>query len=226
MNNWKLLLGLSALASIGLVTKRIHSDTNGWRRQENGSDYDVIAVHGAGYQKVNGEYEVTDRAQMRLNGALGLYENSPEAMLILCGGDVYDKGISEAEVMRRYLLENGISPEANMELVENTLDTSGNVERTIELGNSGKTAVLTNHENVPRTQRLFRNFGLPEADVYSSELACSESPNYKQNLGLYLFPELPFYLLLMIDPKGKIPRHLAKMRRGEDAISVQKMEEN
>jgi hypothetical protein len=64
---------------------------------------------------------------------------------------------------------------------------------------------------VPRTARLCRSYGL-EADVYSAEKVLG-LPNQK-NWKLYLLWELPFYLLLTVDPKGKFHQYLAKRMGG------------
>ncbi len=219
-------LGSLALIGTGLIGRRVHQDTRGWKRKEIGSDYDVIVVHGAGYQKTEDDgYELTERGIDRVEGALRLYENSSTARFIVCGGDVYGEGISEATVMRNYLVEKDIS-EGRITLVEDTLETSSNVERAVELTNTEeKVASITSHENVPRTQRLYRNYGKSDIDVYSAERVVGKPIDTWQNRGYYLW-EIPWYLLLIVDPKGRIPQWLAKRRRGTDAVFNQEVPTN
>ena len=161
----------------------------------------------------------------RVEGALRLYENSRTARFIVCGGDVYGEGISEAEVMRNYLVSKGVI-ESRIGLVDDTLETSSNVERAVELTNTKeKVAAITSHEHVPRTARFHKNYGRPDVDVYSAERIVGKPIRTWQNRGYYLW-EIPWYLLLIVDPKGRIPQWLAKRRRGKDTVFEQEVPTN
>ncbi len=66
---------------------------------------DVLIVLGSG---VNDDNTPTDTAILRLNEAIKYYQNNPDCYIILTGSTVRNSKLSEAEVMKEYLIDNNI----------------------------------------------------------------------------------------------------------------------
>lgn len=103
----KLFYSLVVLTSIVTlsflyVQVNIISNTDYVTGSEN---YDYIIVLGA---KVNG-YELSVNLKDRLDKLLSIYNDYSNAKIIVSGGQGADEIISEAEAMKNYLIENGIS---------------------------------------------------------------------------------------------------------------------
>ena len=88
-------------------------------------DFDYVIIHGAGL--INGE-KVSRLLQERLDKAILVYSKDPSpTKLIPSGGKGSDENISEAEAMKRYLLEQGI-PESDILMEDRSTTTLENLK--------------------------------------------------------------------------------------------------
>lgn len=81
--------------------------------------------------QVRGETPSTMLAR-RLDAALETLSEYPDAVCVVSGGKGSGEDISEAEAMRRYLVERGISDERII-LEDRSVDTRGNIRYSAEL---------------------------------------------------------------------------------------------
>ena len=124
-------------------------------------DFDYVIIHGAGL--INGE-KVGKLLQERLDKAIVVYRSDPSpTKLIPSGGKGSDEGISEAEAMKRYLLEQGI-PESDIILEDRSTTTMENLKFSKEIIDSREgrkyTALVTSNYHVYRALRYCRRVGL------------------------------------------------------------------
>ena len=114
-------------------------------------DYDYVIALGCGL--LGGE-RVSRLLSGRLDKAIRVYNRCKNpAKIIVSGGQGPDEKISEAEAMKRYLLEKGI-PEANILKEDRSINTFENLRNCKEMidarGGSKGTAVCTSNYHVLR----------------------------------------------------------------------------
>ncbi len=104
----------------------------------------------------------------RLKAAQKYLEENPDSVCIISGGQGPDEGISEAECMYRYLVENGISPERlfkedkSTSTRENLLFSKEIIERE---GLNPCIAIATNEFHEYRAQRIAQTLGIESGAV-------------------------------------------------------------
>ena len=124
-------------------------------------DFDYVIIHGAGL--IDGE-KVGKLLQDRLDKAILVYRSDPSpTKLIPSGGRGSDESLSEAEAMKRYLLDQGI-PEDDIILEDRSATTMENLRFSKELIDSREgrkyTALVTSNYHVYRALRYCRKAGL------------------------------------------------------------------
>ena len=124
-------------------------------------DFDYVIIHGAGL--INGE-KVSKLLQERLDKAILVYRSDPSpTKLIPSGGKGSDESISEAEAMKRYLLDQGI-PESDIIMEDKSTTTMENLRFSKEIIDSREgrkyTALVTSNYHVYRALRYCRRVGL------------------------------------------------------------------
>lgn len=124
-------------------------------------DFDYVIIHGAGL--ADGE-RVSKLLAERVDKAIELYRKDPTPpILIPSGGQGPDEKVSEAEAMKRYLLENGI-PEEHIVLEDRSTTTYENLANSKEIieAREGRkyTALVTSNYHVYRALRYSRKIGL------------------------------------------------------------------
>lgn len=127
---------------------------------------DYVVVLGA---QVKGE--VPSRAlHKRLKKVLQYAEENGDTILILSGGQGSGEDITEAECMRRWLVERGIDPK-RLILEENSTSTMENLKFSDELTEcSGtRTGILSNNFHVYRAVRLAEKLGYEHAEGIAAE---------------------------------------------------------
>lgn len=117
-----------------------------------GRNYDYIIIHGAGLSK--GE-KVTPLLARRIDkGIEAFYKLDGKAKIIVSGGKGTDEKISEAEAMRRYLLEKNIAEE-NIICEDKSTTTFENLQYSKKIMDSQKQnykcMFVTNNYHVFRT---------------------------------------------------------------------------
>lgn len=124
-------------------------------------DFDYVIIHGAGL--INGE-KVSKLLQQRIDKAITVYRSDPSpTKLIPSGGKGSDEKISEAEAMKRYLLEQGI-PEDDIIMEDQSATTFENLRFSKNIIDSREgrkyTALVTSNYHVYRALRYCRKVGL------------------------------------------------------------------
>ena len=124
-------------------------------------DFDYVIIHGAGL--LHGE-QLTKLLQGRVDKAIEVYRKDPTPpILIPSGGKGDDEKISEAEAMKRYLLEQGI-PETTIILEDRSSTTLENLQFSKQIIDSREgrsyTALVTSNYHVYRALRYARQCGL------------------------------------------------------------------
>lgn len=124
-------------------------------------DFDYVIIHGAGL--IDGE-RVSKLLADRVDKAIEIYRKDPTPpFMIPSGGQGGDEKVSEAEAMKRYLLEKGI-PEEHIILEDQsktTYENLANSKAIIEAREGRKyTALVTSNYHVYRALRYCRKIGL------------------------------------------------------------------
>lgn len=118
---------------------------------------DFIIILGAGL--IGGK--VTPLLQARLDKAIMVKKDNPEALLIVSGGQGPDESISEAEAMKNYLIDQGISNEDI--LIE---DQSTNTKENLMFSN----VVMDKFKSNPMVTIVSSHFHILRAACLSKEL--------------------------------------------------------
>ncbi len=142
------------------------------------ADYDAIVVLGAGLR--NGEF-VSLSLKYRLDKAIELYENK-EVPIIVSGGQGPDELFSEASVMKKYLVENGIDEEM-IYLEDNSTSTKENFELSKNVldeifEDDYKIVFTTNDFHVFRSGKYMEKAGLEGFGIGSKSVPFLFASNY------------------------------------------------
>ncbi len=124
-------------------------------------DFDYIIIHGAGL--LDGD-RVSKLLRDRLDKAIKVYRKDPTPpKMIPSGGKGSDESISEAEAMKRYLVEQGI-PESDIIMEDQSLTTYENIRNSKQIIDEQEgrkyTALVTSNYHVYRALRYCRKVGL------------------------------------------------------------------
>ena len=124
-------------------------------------DFDYVIIHGAGLLEGN---RISKLLSDRIDKAIDVFHKDPTPpVLIPSGGKGSDEKLSEAEAMKRYLLDKGIP--AHMIIAEdlsaNTFENLQNSKKIIDSQTGSKyTALVTSNYHVYRALRYCRKVGL------------------------------------------------------------------
>ncbi len=141
-----------------------------------------MIILGAG---LNG-YQVSERLKLRLDKALEALELNQEIIVIVSGGQGSDELISEAEAMKRYLIEAGIdekriiSEDKSTSTYENFLYSKAKIDK---LEPSKNVMIVTSDFHVFRSKFIAKKIG------WKSQALCSKSELHV--LSNYLIREIP-----------------------------------
>ncbi len=132
-------------------------------------DADYVVVLGAG---VYGE-EPSVTLQHRLEGAMRYLNANPAAKAVVSGGQGEGEDISEAECMRRYLVEHGIEPERILPEDRST-STKENLafsKAVIEAdgGDPSRIAVVSSRYHLYRAKTIASTLGMDAVGVAGSD---------------------------------------------------------
>lgn len=128
--------------------------------------------------QVRGETPSTMLAR-RLDAALETLSEHPNAVCVVSGGKGSGEDISEAEAMRRYLVERGI-PDERIILEDRSVDTRGNIRFSAELLKErgiDSAVIVTNEFHQYRADIYARRNGLT-AGHHSGKTPLYNLPNY------------------------------------------------
>lgn len=144
----------------------------GHRKPDGGADY--IIVLGA---RVKGQ-KITANLRGRLRIAERYLKENPETKAILSGGQGAGEDISEAEAMRRYLVQRGIQEERLL-LEDQSVNTDQNLTYSMERMESPDASVVlvTNNFHIFRSMRIAKRKGLTRVQGYGSATYWYTIPN-------------------------------------------------
>ena len=129
--------------------------------------------------RVKGE-EPSPMLKSRMNAAIEVYEQNPEALIIACGGQGNGENITEAEAMRRYFTEKGI-PEEHIVVEDKSTSTEENIAYAAEIlkeqGISDGIVIVTNEFNQYRAYAFAKEAGI-YAGAYSAKTPVLNLLNY------------------------------------------------
>lgn len=131
--------------------------------KDSGRDYLIVlgaAVHGD---------EVSLSLQHRLEGALAYLEAHPSSRAVLSGGQGQGENISEAECMKRWLVDAGIDP-SRLLMEDSSTSTMENLSNSraiiqAEGGNADDVAILSSNYHLYRAKQMARSLGMEPAGV-------------------------------------------------------------
>ena len=128
-------------------------------RQRDAPELDYIIVLGAA---VRGE-EPTTPMRLRMQSALSYLNAHPGTLAIVSGGQGRGEDISEAECIRRYLLENGI-PDSRIIPEPASSDTLENIRNSYRLiPADASVGIVSNSFHLFRARLIARLNGHPDA---------------------------------------------------------------
>ena len=131
-------------------------------------DWDCLVVLGTGV------YGDTPSAALvsRLNTALAYMDDNPDSLAILSGGQGDGENVSEAEAMRRYLIEYGIAAN-RLFLEEDSHTTSENIRNSIplieQLSAVNHIVLVSNDFHLFRAKMIAESYGL-SADTLAASV--------------------------------------------------------
>ncbi|MBM4121297.1 MAG: YdcF family protein [Nitrospira sp.] len=199
--------------------------------------YEVLIVLGKNWrayppQRMSGDnrkLQLSIESRLSTLAAGFLYRANVAPLLVIASG--HTAGLawpSEAAAMRDYLFKRFPDiPGSAVQLDEQSLDTPGNAEhvaRFLTQWKTQKVALLTVSFHVPRSKRLFGEFGVKVAHSFSAEEEFAKyAPQYRTFLKNYrrsprviieIMKEWCLRSLLIVDPRGTIPKILTHRIRG------------
>lgn len=157
--NWAGISLITFIVAILLIFGIIEGFIIGGMSQETTETVDYTVVLGA---QVIGS--VPSKAlRHRLDAAYAYYQEHPDTILILSGGQGTGENISEAQAMYDYLYERGI-PASHMLQENRSTNTAENLEFSIALmqGENPSAAVVTNNFHIYRAVSIGRKQGLTQ----------------------------------------------------------------
>jgi uncharacterized SAM-binding protein YcdF (DUF218 family) len=122
-------------------------------------DLDYLIILGA---QVRGT-KITKTLQKRLDTAATYLQENPRTIAIVSGGRGRGEDISEAEAMRRYLMEQGIDA-LRIRMEDSSTNTNENIRysKNIIQDENAKVAVVTNGFHIYRAIKIAQKQGLNE----------------------------------------------------------------
>ncbi|WP_436862812.1 YdcF family protein [Staphylococcus caeli] len=131
------------------------------------TDFDIILVLGAGIFTE----QVTPMLADRLDRAFALYNQQPNAYMLVSGGQGPDEPISEALAMQRYLISLGVNPNQIL-LEDQSTSTLENMQYSAQLlkqhfATPPKIVCVTSQFHIMRAIRFGQKFNLNLAGIGS-----------------------------------------------------------
>lgn len=126
------------------------------------SSYDEDAVIVLGYSSKN--KELPDMLKNRLEKVLEYHAKNPDAVILVSGGRGDKNKLSEAEVMKNYLLANGVEPSKIIEenksrtTVENFKFSAGLLKD--KFGKNYSAVLITNVFHIYRSEKYAKAAGM------------------------------------------------------------------
>lgn len=128
-------------------------------RSDAKSEY--ILVLGAGTRGDEPSIELKNR----LDKAIEVFKENKKGEIVVCGGKGSDQKFSEAYVMEKYLVENGIDKSNILKEDKSTntyenIENANNIIKSIEGRKNIRVGIVTNDFHVYRSKLIAKKFGL------------------------------------------------------------------
>lgn len=169
----KVLAGACGVFLLAVFITLIIIIRAGFEKPEKGADYLVIL--GA---HVYGE-RMSSNLRYRVEIGKKYLEENPETKVILSGGKGFGEDISEAEAMRRYLVEKGIS-EKRILIEDRSVNTDENIRysrKLMEGGNEAFVVIATNRFHLFRAEKIAKKQGLKKVQGIGQYIRVDTVPN-------------------------------------------------
>lgn len=151
---------------------------------------DYCIVLGA---QIRGE-RITRSLKYRLDAAYAYYNENPDCMLIVSGGQGDGENISEAEAMKKYLISLGV-PEDRIIMEDASTSTNENLRFSYEIikdreDEDSAVVICSNNFHVFRALKLAENIGIDSAEGLAASSDKILEFNYMIRDSLAIFKEL------------------------------------
>ena len=163
-------VGLILLISVICLTLILSKSTD--RTAENSTDIKTILVLGS---RINQNKKPAKITQERLDAALLLAKNNPQAKIIVSGAKGADEPVSEAFSMKNYLITHHISADRIIS-EDKAGDTAENIAYSKKYFD-GKTVIVTSDFHSPRARAIARHQGYQQV----ISLSASTPQNVRYN---------------------------------------------
>ena len=167
---FSLLIFLVFHAIICVLILKSFSDS----RKDLKDKIDLIFVFGAGLI----QNRITLSLKKRLLKAIEIANKFPNAMIIVSGGQGKNEWLSEAEAMKKFLVENGIE-EHRILLEDKSTSTQENLVYSMRLYDmkNKKVGLISNQFHVYRTEKMAKKLNIDGIAI----------PAYMRNIGTLAF---------------------------------------
>lgn len=171
------LIVIAVLAAAGICAAVYFSARMAGAMSREPQKGDVVVVLGC---QVRGE-RPSRMLRRRLDAAKEYLDSEPEAIVIVSGGQGWDEKISEAECMRRYLVEQGID-ESRIIMEDKSTSTDENLEFSFEimdeLGLERNIVLVTDGYHQYRAQLIAKAHGAGSVNAISASTELRFLPTY------------------------------------------------
>ena len=132
------------------------------KKEQPSFEPDTILILGAQVKGTSAESAYPSTVlKERLDTAIPYITEHPTATVIVCGGQGTDEPDTEATVMAKYLIENGI-PKNQMVLEGTSTRTKENIQNAQKKKELGKTVIVTSDFHMYRSELLAKRLGIKE----------------------------------------------------------------
>ena len=144
-------------------------------KQKPAANADTLVVLGS--QVVGTPAQAPLTLQIRLNTAINYLQNNPNTKVIVCGGQGPDESATEASVMAKYLIDNGINTDRvyQEDQSKRTAEQFIFANRVVPLG---KTVIVTNDFHILRSIMLAKRSGIHDVSGLSAPLSFNNGDKY------------------------------------------------
>ena len=146
-----------------------------YANQKPAANADTLVVLGS--QVVGTPAQAPLTLQIRLNTAINYLQNNPNTKVIVCGGQGPDESATEASVMAKYLIDNGINADRvyQEDQSKRTAEQFIFANRVLPLG---KTVIVTNDFHILRSIMLAKRSGINDVSGLSAPLSFNNGDRY------------------------------------------------
>ena len=144
-------------------------------KQKPAANADTLVVLGS--QVVGTPAQAPLTLQIRLNTAINYLQNNPNTKVIVCGGQGPDESATEASVMAKYLIDNGINADRvyQEDQSKRTAEQFIFANRVVPLG---KMVIVTNDFHILRSIMLAKRSGINDVSGLSAPLSFNNGDRY------------------------------------------------